>query len=103
MDYEQIEVTDVRQQAKFIAKTGARSFPLVFKEDEYLGSYTHMLHLHSHGRLAELVDPDDAPPLEKAAAGAELETPAQPSALESVKQQLAGFAAWGEYRKKQRR
>jgi glutaredoxin len=56
--YRVIDVPDRAAQNALIEQWGARAFPLVLVEGEYVGSFTHVLRLHSQGRLRTLLSRD---------------------------------------------
>ena len=66
----------------------------------FVGGFTHVVHLHAQHRLNELLgeDPPLAPPDD------DISLPASPSESpgQSALDQIAAFARWGEYRKRQR-
>jgi glutaredoxin len=49
--YRVIDVPDRAAQNALIEQWNARAFPLVLVEGEYVGGFTHVLRLHSQGRL----------------------------------------------------
>ncbi len=103
-----VHVVELAEQLKIIGKVDARSFPLVFAGDEFIGGFTHIVHLHAQGKLSELVgEPGDeavaalgTPPAAVVNATAQAMKTDPPSAVMTAKNELAGFAAWGEHRKR---
>src|SRR5262249_48606983 len=47
-------IEDRAQQEELVVRHAARSFPIVLVDGVYLGGFTHVVHLHSSGRLARL-------------------------------------------------
>ena len=96
-------IVDVDEQQRLVEAAGARSFPLVFRDEEYIGGFTHILHLHSHNRLQSLNESDSMThrdstlPTTPVEAG-ETQPPPRISATDTVRQHLAGFAAWNKYK-----
>jgi glutaredoxin 3 len=94
--FREVVVSDVVQQMELMEKCDARSFPVVFVDDIYIGGFTHIVHLHSQGRLKELLGGE-----------LELELPAPTelrgseyprSPVSDAVNMIQGFAAWGEYK-----
>lgn len=95
-----VELTSVEKQNELLGPTGAKSFPLVFLGDKFVGGFTHVVHLHSMGRLKELLETtgEEGP----AAPQAPRPRPAPPAAVSAAFDEIAGFAKWGEHLKKKR-
>lgn len=93
--YRSERIEDREEQDRLCAKYGALAFPLVLAGSQYVGGFTHVVKLHSEGRLRiiafEDADPGDFPP-----------TPAAGSAKPKVGG-LAGYAALGEYMKNRKK
>jgi glutaredoxin 3 len=53
--FKSIDVADLGEQERLVARFGARSFPLLVVRGKYLGGYTHLVHLLTTGRLAALL------------------------------------------------
>jgi glutaredoxin len=53
---EEIEIVEVGDQERMLEKYSAVSFPLVFVRDRYIGGYSHLVLLHSQGRLSEILE-----------------------------------------------
>jgi glutaredoxin 3 len=100
VSFREVVVSDANEQAELMGKVNARSFPLVFVGGIFVGGFTHVVHLHAQHRLHELLgeDPPLAPPDD------DISLPASPSESpgQSALDQIAAFARWGEYRKRQR-
>jgi glutaredoxin len=56
--FEAIELTASDEQERVMHAHRARSFPLMMLRDRYIGGFTHIVHLLSTGRLAELLAGD---------------------------------------------
>jgi len=100
-----VHVANVEEQSEIIAKTNAKSFPLVFHRDRYVGGFTHIVLLHSQGRLEELTDGATTAGAAKrtATTSAQPSSPSPPTAggadLGAVRAEIAGYARWGERKK----
>jgi hypothetical protein len=64
--YRVIDVPDRAAQNALIEQWNARAFPLVLVEGEYVGGFTHVLRLHSQGRLRTIVSADGEIPADDA-------------------------------------
>jgi glutaredoxin len=53
--FDAIELTASDDQERVMQAHRARSFPLMVLGDRYVGGFTHIVHLVSTGRLAELL------------------------------------------------
>lgn len=51
VSFESIEIEDKAEQERISQRYGALSFPLVMVDDHYVGGFTHIVQLHSEGRL----------------------------------------------------
>ena len=60
--YRVIDVPDRTEQNVLIEQWNARAFPLVLVDGEYIGGFTHVVRLHSQGRLRNIVSPDGTLP-----------------------------------------
>lgn len=97
-----IHVADISQQSEIISKVKAKSFPLVFVRDQYVGGFTHIVLLHSQGRLQELAG-GEVPVEESAKTVAPSPPASKPAAspsLGSMRDEAAGYARWGELKKR---
>jgi glutaredoxin len=54
-----IDVPERQAQDALCARYNAIAFPLVLVDREYLGGFTHMVRLHSQGRLKAIVSYDE--------------------------------------------
>ena len=97
--FEEIEIVDRQEQERLVTQHGALSFPLVLAGDKYIGGFTHIVRLHSSGRLGRLAT--DAPleigPPDSDADFVDQPPRRRPSGM------FAGFAALGERAAKNRR
>jgi glutaredoxin len=111
--YRVIDVPERAAQYALIEQCNARAFPLVLVEGAYIGSFTHILRLHSQGRLKsilsgdakvpgdEVPQPVETPPTRpRLASSAELASKPPSSGAMAVAQaagSLADYARLGEY------
>jgi len=98
-------VNERSQQEELAERFAARSFPIVVVDGIYLGGFTHIVHLHSSGRLARIGRWDDDGELQEKQGeyGDDPDGPepiVPPSRRESP---LAKWAALGEYMQKRKR
>jgi glutaredoxin len=54
-----IDVPERQAQDALVERYDARAFPLVLVDREYVGGFTHMVRLHSQGRLRSIVSYED--------------------------------------------
>jgi glutaredoxin len=110
--YRVIDVPDRAKQNELIEQWNARAFPLVLVEGEYIGGFTHVLRLHSQGRLritllgdadvrVENPQPSDTLPARpRLASSTDLGSKPPSSGMMPVAQaagSLADYARLGEY------
>jgi glutaredoxin len=97
-----VHVADITQQSEIVSKVNAKSFPLVFVKDQYVGGFTHIVLLHSQGRLHELAAAE-APVEQQAKSLAPSPPPnAAPSSsgVGALRDEIAGYARWGDLKKR---
>lgn len=94
--HREVVVTDAVEQMKLMEKCDARSFPVVFVDDVYIGGFTHVVHLHAQNRLQELLgdDIDTDPPARES----NRTTEAPRGVVGDAVNMVQSFAAWGEYK-----
>ncbi len=86
--FESREISDRHEQDRLTREHNALAFPLVMVDDSYLGGFTHVVQLHSEGRLrAALLG--EAP-------GERAERKPQPGSME-------GYAAFGQLMAKRKK
>ena len=56
LTFEEIDVSDEDEKAKLKAKTGWRTVPQIFIDEELIGGYQEMMDLHSSGELSRKLD-----------------------------------------------
>jgi glutaredoxin len=56
-----IDVPDRTAQDALVERYDARAFPLVLVDRAYIGGFTHMVRLHSQGRLRSIASDDEQP------------------------------------------
>lgn len=101
MPHREVMVTDAVEQMQLMEKCDARSFPVVFVDDVYMGGFTHIIHLHSQNRLHELLGEDGLPPLP--ISDRPMRSSSSPAAAaDSALGMVSAFAAWGEYKRRRR-
>lgn len=83
--YRSLEISERDEQERLSRQHGALSFPLVLVDDAYIGGFTHIVQLHSEGRLRAAVLKEALPE----AGSRPRDQPAKPGSL-------AGYAALGE-------
>ncbi|HEX7666453.1 MAG TPA: glutaredoxin domain-containing protein [Polyangiaceae bacterium] len=64
--YRPLEIVSREEQDQLMARHDARSFPVVLVDGKYLGGFTHIVKLHSEGRLAQLGQDASEPPKDDA-------------------------------------
>lgn len=57
LTFEEIDVTDEDEKAKLKARTGWRTVPQIFINDELIGGYQEMMTLHAMGELSKKLNP----------------------------------------------
>ena len=100
-------ITELDRQNELAASAGAKSFPLVFRDDKFVGGFTHVVHLHALGRLKELeaAGPQRSPAPDASAApksSANPEPRTAPKVVSTARDEIAAFAKWGEHLKAKR-
>lgn len=96
-----VEITSLEKQNEVLGPTGSKAFPLVFFNAAFVGGFTHVVHLHSLGRLQELAQPATGSELPKPKANP-AERPTQRTSASAAFDEIAGFAKWGEHLKNKR-
>ncbi len=94
--HREIEVNDAVEQMKLMEKCDARSFPVVFVDDVYIGGFTHIVHLHSQRRLLDLLGNDFESERPERRSSRPSEAPSNP--VTEAANLVQAFAAWGEYK-----
>jgi len=99
-------ITELDRQNELAASAGAKSFPLVFRDDKFVGGFTHVVHLHALGRLKELeATGPQRSPAQAAVAPKSSATPdprPAPKVVSTARDEIAAFAKWGEHLKAKR-
>lgn len=73
-----LEISSREEQDGLMSRHDARSFPVVLVDGKYLGGFTHIVKLHSEGRLATLArSAGDPPTLEEEPSAASRESGTQ--------------------------
>jgi glutaredoxin 3 len=109
-----VDVPDRAAQNELIVQWNARAFPLVLVDGSYIGGFTHVVRLHSQGRLRQIAsadssvippqgvsNPEEAPPTRpRMASSTDLRSQLPSSGTVAVAQaagSLADYAKLGEY------
>ena len=102
LPHQTVVITDLARQNELIGKTDTKSFPLVFFGQQFVGGFTHVVFLHSMGRLKELLVEPNAPgttelPTPLTTFPKPTAAPSKPSVVGGARDEIAGFARWGAY------
>ncbi len=64
IQFHTLDVPERAAQDELVARYDARAFPLVLVNDEYIGGFTHVVRLHSQGRLRSIIRDEAREPRE---------------------------------------